>query len=93
MRITYRYQLKLTQFQNLNLPTSHRILSAYIHNSSVFLWADFDVNDKLELSTVEFMFLETGKEYNDQDWEHITSVSQSMGENYIPLCWHIFKSK
>lgn len=74
----------------LDLPIGCEILSCQIQDNALRFWVKFDVDDNfpdVKKEAVKFYIVGTGKLFQSNDLEFITTVQQ------LPFVWHMFKKR
>lgn len=81
-RTIWKYRLKITRSQIIDLPSRHKILAVQVQNGVPVLWAM--VNSDKELVRILIYCLPTGDEGPPPEWEYISTI-QLEG-----TVWHFF---
>lgn len=89
MRI-YKYELKITDRQRVEMPLGSKILTAQFQRDVLCLWAMVDESLRLR-EYKRIVIFGTGNPIpepsSEYEWKHIASAQQHNGD----LVWHIFE--
>lgn len=88
MQKIYKYTLRITDIQKVEMPMNNTVLSAKEQNGNLCLWVLVDINQKTELN-YEIEIFGTGNPFEGGTGvmrEFIDTVVMSNG-----LVWHLFK--
>lgn len=82
LKVIYKYPLKITEAQQLELPISCTILSAQMQNGELCLWGIVEPDEEKKMFTVKICG--TGQEFDCNNQQYIGTVQDRS------FVWHIF---
>ena len=84
--VIWKYQLKITDHQHIEMPCEHNILSVAVQNGVLCMWAE--VNPDAYLTEVDIEIIGTGNPiYHTVDYERKFIGTVIMN----PFVWHVFR--
>ena len=83
MSVIYKFPLRVTDEQTINMPTGAKILSVQFQNDQLCVWARID-NEYFK-SKRTFLIVGTGHRFPDDGRQYIGTVQQG------PFVWHVFE--
>lgn len=86
MKTIHKYKLDITDFQNVSMPSLHKVLSAQEQNGEICVWAW--VNTETPSVNKIFAVFGTGNPVDIEGWRFIDTVQMPNG-----LVWHVCEAK
>jgi len=94
MKKIYKYKLKMTEFQIVDLPEDSEILSVMSQppsygemNDSLYMWVKLD--DEKPLAPRRIRIFGTG---HDMEYQHELRFIGTVSMNHNSLIWHVFEN-
>lgn len=89
MRVIYKYQLEIKDFQEVELPSEHRILSVQNQNGTICLWAVVD-DQETSMTKRRLTIIPTGVPNPDLDFYLGDDIEYIATVQLGPLVFHVF---
>ena len=91
MKVIYKWELRLTDVQKIEMPIDSQILSIKKQNNNVYLWALVDKNIEI-VEDKNIYIYGTGRLINEENRKHnVSFIDTIIMDN--GFSWHFFEEK